>query len=101
VVANEIESVVERTIAGLPDRTRQSEAEGRRELMVITFSSSELTCSPNWKRKRFFNRYDLAAGYEPDCLPPEYRRLYDWCENAGYRTALRMGLLDCWILIRW
>ena len=97
----ELNRRIDAAIAGVPEKVKQCASWGGRDTTVFDFTVSDLICSSRYKRKGVFRSEDYAAGYEPDCLPPELRRLYDWCERSGFKTEIHTGQHDCWIKIRW
>jgi len=103
------DAMADSVISGIPERLKEAASHGQRSLIVVTdISDNDLAYRPldkwrDWYRPElkkavdsfFFKRQMRAlderekaqlAKFEADSLPPRYRKIYDWCVNAGYQT---------------
>lgn len=115
----ENDAMADSVIAKLPQRVEQAASQGLRSLTVIEIEDHELSYDPkqahrDWYRaelekvtgrflgigygraSRDLDRREREYRYRPDCLPPHHRKIYDWCERAGFETEFRPSVCNRW-----
>jgi hypothetical protein len=97
-----IDQEVAQLIASIPQLVKDAAAKGERHLHV-----KDVTPVRDPVNRGIFSRVldDPLNGYRPGCLNDRDRRIYDWCQSAGFKT--RLHLLGAhkygrgWIEIEW
>jgi len=108
-------AMADAVIADLPQRVKEAASHGLWSLHVIEIEDRDLLYDPNERNRKWYSaelkkissrflgigfdrgmrdleRRSREYKYEPDCLRPHHRKIYDWCERSGFKTEFRTSI---------